>query len=241
MTEKGNILVTGGKGLLASHLKAHFPDGIFVDVEEFDITNYGQMEKFISSAKVRTIIHCAAYTFVPKAEQNPDKLIDINIIGTSNVVKLCVKHGIKLVYISTDYVFDGKKGMYKEDDPVFPVNKYAWSKLGGECAARLYDNSLIIRTTFGPDVFPYEAAFIDQWTSREGVTVMAKKIADLIKKDVKGVFHVGGKRKTVHEYAKALDPSKEIGKRSIKELDVILPTDTSLDISKFRKAIGERS
>lgn len=233
MTEKGNILVTGGKGLLASHLKAHFPDGIFVDVEEFDVTNTIQMEAFLSANNPKTIIHCAAYTFVPKAEQNPDKLIDINIAGTSNVVKLCVKHGIKLIYISTDYVFDGKKGMYKEDDPVFPVNKYAWSKLGGECAVRLYENSLIIRTTFGPDVFPYEAAFTDQWTSREGVTVMAKKIADLIKKDVKGVFHVGGKRKTVYEYAKALDPSKGIGKRSIKELDVILPTDTSLDTGKY--------
>lgn len=226
-------LFTGGKGLLARNLRAHFPDGIFVDIEDFDVTNISQMEDFLSSRKIDTIVHCAAYTFVPRAEQNPEKLIDINIVGTANIVKLCLKHGLKLVYISTDYVFDGKKGMYKEDDPVFPVNKYAWSKLGGECAARLYENSLIIRTTFGPDVFPYEAAFTDQWTSREGVTVMAKKIADLIKKDVKGAFHVGGKRKTVYEYAKALDPSKEIGKRSIKELDVELPVDTSLDTKKY--------
>lgn len=231
--DTGKVLVTGGKGLLARHLKAHFPEAIFVDIEEFDITDISSMDKFLSANMPRTIIHCAAYTFVPRAEQNPDKLIDINISGTANVVKLCVKHGIKLVYISTDYVFDGKKGMYKEDDPVFPVNKYAWSKLGGECAVRLYDNSLIIRTTFGPDVFPYEAAFTDQWTSRESVTVMSKKIADLIKKDVKGVFHVGGKRKTVYDFAKALDPSKEIGKRSIKELDVVLPKDTSLDTVKY--------
>jgi dTDP-4-dehydrorhamnose reductase len=233
MMDASKILVTGGKGLLARHLKAHFPEAIFVDIEEFDITDAAAMDKFLSADMPHTIIHCAAYTFVPRAEQNPDKLIDINIAGTSNIVKLCVKHGIKLVYISTDYVFDGKKGMYKEDDPVFPVNKYAWSKLGGECAVRLYDNSLIIRTTFGPDVFPYEAAFTDQWTSRESVTVMSKKIADLIKKDVKGVFHVGGKRKTVYDFAKALDPSKEIGKRSIKELDVKLPKDTSLDTGKF--------
>lgn len=231
--DKGNILFTGGKGLLAGHLKTHFPDGIFLDIEELDITDADQLDSFLSAAGVKTVVHCAAYTLVPKAEQNPDKLIDINIIGTCNIVKTCIKYGVKLVYISTDYVFDGKKGMYKEDDPVFPVNKYAWSKLGGECAARLYENSLIIRTTFGPDVFQYEAAFTDQWTSREGVTAMAKKIADLIKKDVTGVFHVGGKRKTVYEYAKTLDPSKEIGKRSIKELDVTLPMDTSLDTSKY--------
>ena len=227
------MLFTGGKGLLARNLKVHFSDGILVDIEEFDITDAGQMESFLSANKIDTIVHCAAFTFVPKAEQNPDKLIDINIIGTANVVSLCIKYGIRLIYISTDYVFDGKKGMYKEDDPVFPVNKYAWSKLGGECAVRLYDNSLIIRTTFGPDVFPYEAAFTDQWTSRESVTVMSKKIADLINKDVKGVFHVGGKRKTVFEYAKALDPAKDIKQRSIKELDVKLPKDTSLDTGKY--------
>lgn len=236
--DRSKVLFTGGKGLLATHLKKHFPDGIFVDIEDFDITDHQQMDAFLSSNKVGTIVHCAAFTFVPKAEQNPDKLIDINIVGTANVVKICIKYGIKLVYISTDYVFDGKKGSYKEDDPVFPVNKYAWSKLGGECAVRLYENSLIIRTTFGPDVFPYEAAFIDQWTSREGVTVMSKKISDLIKKEVKGVFHVGGKRKTVFDYAKALDPSKDIKTRSINELDVTLPKDTSLDTTKYDDLMG---
>ncbi|MFA5104268.1 MAG: sugar nucleotide-binding protein [Candidatus Margulisiibacteriota bacterium] len=237
---KEKMLFTGGKGLLATHLKVHFPDGIFVDVEEFDITNPAEMDSFLSAHKVRTIVHCAAYTLVPKAEQNPDKLININIVGTANVVNLCIKYGIKLVYISTDYVFDGKKGMYKEDDPVFPVNKYAWSKLGGECSARLYDNSLIIRTTFGPDIFQYPAAFIDQWTSREGVSVISKKIADLINKDVNGVFHVGGRRKTVFEYAKALDPSKDIKQRSIKELNVILPVDTSLDTTKYASIIDQK-
>ncbi len=236
--DRSKVLFTGGKGLLATHLKKHFPEGVFVDIEDFDITDNRQMDEFLSSNKVGTIVHCAAFTFVPKAEQNPGKLIDINIVGTANVVKICIKHGIKLVYISTDYVFDGKKGSYKEEDPVFPVNKYAWSKLGGECAVRLYENSLIIRTTFGPDVFPYEAAFIDQWTSREGVTVMSKKIADLIKKDVKGVFHVGGKRKTVFDYAKALDPSKSIKTRSINELDVTLPKDTSLDTTKYDDLMG---
>jgi len=236
--DKENMLFTGGKGLLASHLKAHFPKAIFVDIEEFDITDPKQMESFLTQNKISTIVHCAAFTLVPKAEKDPGILIDINIVGTANVAKLCIKHGIKLVYISTDYVFDGERGMYKENDPVFPVNKYAWSKLGGECAVRLYENSLIIRTTFGPDVFPYEAAFVDQWTSREGVTVMSKKIADLIKKDVKGVFHVGGRRKTVFEYAKALDPSKDIKQRSIKELDVKLPKDTSLDTGKYDSLIG---
>lgn len=233
------ILFTGGKGLLASTMKTHFPDAIYVDIEDFDVTNYPQMQSFISQKDINTIVHCAAYTLVSEAEKNVDKLLEVNVIGTANVVKLCMQNNIKMVYISTDYVFDGEKGMYKETDPVLPVNKYAWSKLAGECAVRLYDNSLIIRTTFSPKVFPYEAAFIDQWTSRESVEVIAEKIAKLIKKDAKGVFHVGGKRKTVYELAISLDPSRKIGKRSIKELDVILPRDTSLDTSKYDKFISE--
>ncbi len=229
------ILVTGGKGLLATNLKKHFPKATFVDKDEFDITNYQMMENYLSEKNVKLIIHCAAYTSVAEAEKNIDILLDTNIIGAANVVKICAKNGIKLVYISTDYVFSGDKGLYKEDDPLLPVNKYAWSKLGGECAAHLYENSLIIRTSFGSNPFPYPSAFVDQWTSREKVSVVAKKIAELIKKGATGIFHVGGERKTVYEFAKSIDPSKDIGKRSIKELDVKLPKDTSLDTTKFEK------
>ena len=84
----------------------------------------------------------------------------------------------RLVQISTDYVFNGEKGNYREDDPVFPVNKYAWSKLGGECAVLIYDNSLVVRTSFGPSQFPFEKAFADQWTSRESVGAIAGKIVE---------------------------------------------------------------
>ena len=76
------------------------------------------------------------------------KSIDLNIIGTANVVKICEKYKIKLIYFSTNYIYPGKKGNYKENDPILPINSYAWSKLGGECAVRLYKNSLILRTNF---------------------------------------------------------------------------------------------
>src|SRR5690606_22152297 len=96
-------------------------------------------------------------------EKDPLNGIETNIIGTANVVKLCMKHSLRLIYISTDYVFSGDKGDYKENEPVHPVNKYAWSKLGGECAVRMYDKALIVRTSFGANVFPYDKAFVDQW------------------------------------------------------------------------------
>jgi dTDP-4-dehydrorhamnose reductase len=72
------------------------------------------------------------------------KALEINIVGTANVVKLCMSYGMKLIFIWTDYVFRGERGLYREEDPLHPVNKYAWSKLGGECAVRRYHNSVIM-------------------------------------------------------------------------------------------------
>jgi dTDP-4-dehydrorhamnose reductase len=142
------------------------------------------------------------------------------------------------VYVSTDYVFRGDAGPYAEGDPVMPVNKYAWSKLGGECAVRLYDNALIIRTTFGENAFPYPKAFTDQWTSRLGVAQMAPKIVKAALSSVTGTLHVGGPRRTVYEYAKSLDPAKEIGALSINDINFAVPVDTSLDTGRYDREIG---
>ena len=79
-------------------------------------------------------------------EKNINKSIDLNIIGTANVTKACEKN-IKLIYFSTNYVYPGTRGNYKETDPIFPVNNYAWSKLGGEASVHLYNNSLILRVS----------------------------------------------------------------------------------------------
>jgi len=74
------------------------------------------------------------FTSPPKVDQDPAKALDANIVGTANVVKLAQRYRLKVLYISTDYVFRGDRGNYSEADAVDPVNKYAWSKLGGECA-----------------------------------------------------------------------------------------------------------
>jgi len=237
MFDASTILFTGGSGLLGTALKKRFPLAIFPSENEFNVTEFSKMETFLKGKLVSTIFHGGAFTSPPKIDQDPIKAIEVNIIGTSNMVKLASKITARLIYVSTDYVFKGDKGNYREDDPVFPVNKYAWSKLGGECAVRLYDNSLIIRTTFGPDIFPYENAFIDQWTSRESVSKIAQMIAFLIEKNVTGVVHVGGNRKSVHDYAIGLDPCKEIGKISINDISFKVPVDTSLNTEFYQKLI----
>jgi dTDP-4-dehydrorhamnose reductase len=143
------------------------------------------------------------------------------------------------VYISTDYVFRGDRGRYGEEDELHPVNKYAWSKLGGECAVRLYDNALIIRTSFGPDEFPYPKAFADQWTSRQNVSRAARDILRAVDSSLTGVLHIGGPRRTVLEYARALSPEKNVGSLSVKDAPFAVPADTSLDTARFLREMGE--
>lgn len=240
MADKNKIIFTGGSGLLGTEFQKIRPDIDYPWWEDFNITKYSQMTEYIRSKGCDVIVHAAAFTSPPLIQKDPLEAIEVNIIGTANVVKLAMEFDLRLLYICTDYVFRGDKGLYKEDDAVYPVNKYAWSKLGGECAVRMHDNSLIIRTTFGPNEFPYEKAFVDQWTSRESVSVIAGMIAELIDKDVTGTVHVGGERKTVLEFAKALDPDKEIGELSIKDVGFDVPVDTSLNCDRYKEITGRK-
>jgi len=233
------VLFTGGTGLLGRYIRPLIPRGLFPGHAEFDITNPPNMAAYLDGKTVSTIFHAAALTSPPKINDNPKLALDVNIIGTANLVRVCMERNIKVVYVSTDYVFKGDSGMYKEDDPVFPVNKYAWSKLAGECAVRMYDNSLIIRTSFGETVFPYEKAFVDQWTSRLRVDVLAKKLVKLLESDLTGTVHVGGKRQTVMDYAKSVSPDKAIGSLSLKDVTFVAPKDTSLDTTRYDSKIGE--
>jgi dTDP-4-dehydrorhamnose reductase len=239
--DHSKVIFTGECGLLGTAFKKVTPDLTYPLLEEFDILKYDQMKEYVQTHPFELMVHAAAFTSPPMIDKNPITALDVNIVGTANIVKLCAEFDARLIYICTDYVFKGDKGNYKEDDPVFPVNKYAWSKLGGECAVRLYDKSLIVRTTFGPDVFPYEKAFVDQWTSREGVSVIARKISKLIDTDVLGVIHVCGERKTVFEFAKSLDPSKEIGELSVNDVNFVVPRDTSLNCDRYKELIGKNS
>lgn len=234
------IIFTGGGGLLGSEFRKLRPDILYPARADFDVTRYNQMEAFAASHGCDLVIHAAAFTSPPAVDKDPLKAAEVNIAGTVNVVRLCAKHGARLIYVSTDYVFQGDRGNYAETDAVNPVNKYAWSKLGGECAVRMYDKALIIRTTFGPDRFPYEKAFADQWTSREPASAFARKLAALVDRDVTGVLHVGGPRRTVLDYARSLDPARMIGALSIKDVQFRVPADTSLDCNRFNALFGRQ-
>jgi dTDP-4-dehydrorhamnose reductase len=236
---KSTTIVTGGSGLLGTELRKLAPDLLYPSTADFNVTNYPQMEQYAKANACQQILHAAAFTSPPLVDKDPVKALEVNIVGTANVVKLCAALGARLVYVSTDYVFQGDKGRYSESDAVNPVNKYAWSKLGGECAVRLYEKALIIRTTFGPNRFPYEKAFGDQWTSRQPVSAIATKIAALLDKDAVGIVHVGGERRTVLDYARSLDPARAIGEISVKDVAFRVPVDTSLNCERYNAIVGQ--
>jgi dTDP-4-dehydrorhamnose reductase len=233
MIEPHQILFTGGSGLLGSEVRKLVPDARFPTSTEFDVSDYHQMAGYVRGLDLSLVVHAAAFTSPPRVDKDPLRALNVNILGTANVARLCMVHHLRLIYISTDYVFQGDQGNYREDDPVHPVNKYAWSKLGGECAARMYDRALIVRTSFGPNVFPYEKAFADQWTSRESVGQFARKLVRLFDCDLSGILHVGGPRRTVYEYACSLDPAKEIQKLSVRDVNFSVPVDTSLNCQRY--------
>lgn len=240
MIEQKRILYTGGTGLLGKELQQLMPDAFFPSHTEFDVTDYSQMLEFLQKKEIQVLIHGAAYTSPPRVDKDPMGALETNIIGTANIVKLCFLYGIRLVYLSTDYVFNGEQGNYSEEDSVFPVNKYAWSKLGGECAVRMYDNSLIIRTSFGAIPFPYPKAFVDQFTSRESVKIFAKKLVEILKSDLTGTLHVGGSRQTTYEYAKSLNPHQSIEGLRTTDVNFRIPKDTSLNCKKYNNIFGDK-
>ena len=113
--------------------------------KELNIEEYSSIIRYLKKSKPNYLIHCAALSRPMKIhEKLVNKSIDLNIIGTANVTKACWELGIKLIYFSTCYIYPGFRGSYKETDALLPSNKYAWSKLGGESAVQLYDNSLIL-------------------------------------------------------------------------------------------------
>ena len=227
------IVITGGEGRFAqtlkktkNNLKIFYPNK-----KDLNILDIESIKKYLKKIKPKYLIHAAALSRpMSLHDTNISKSIDLNIIGTCNIVKVCAEHNIKLVYFSTGYVYPGKKGDYKETDGVLPLNNYAWSKLGGECAVTLYKNSLILRITMCEKPFIHKKAFYDINTN----FIFHEDVAKIIPKilDKKGIINVGGKIQSVYRFAKKTN--KEVKKISGKKL---FPLNPSMNISKLKKII----
>ena len=148
------VLITGVQGQLgydaAKVLDARKIEYYAPSQEKMDITNRPAVLEILEKYRPDAVIHCAAYTAVDKAEDEPEKCWDINVDGTRNLAEGCKRIGAKLVYVSTDYVFEGTgEQFYKETDPVNPQNVYGASKLAGELVVKSFlEKFFIVRTSW---------------------------------------------------------------------------------------------
>ncbi len=148
------VLVTGVAGQLGHdvvrELEKRGIPAVGADIGEFDLTNEEATRRFVEEAHPGAVVHCAAYTAVDRAEDEEEKAYAVNVLGSRNIALAAARTGAKLLYVGTDYVFDGdKKGAIDADDPKNPLGVYGKTKLAGEeeCA-RISDKLFILRLSW---------------------------------------------------------------------------------------------
>jgi dTDP-4-dehydrorhamnose reductase len=206
------ILVTGAKGMLGSVLLQCLegqPEVMGVDIEDFDIAEEAAVQKAFRDLRPEFVFHPAAYTDVDGCEANPRKAEGINALGTGNVARACAEIGAALLYVSTDYVFDGQGTRpYREDVPPNPLSVYGLTKLRGEMHVQsCVPRHLIVRSSwlYGPQGKNFVATILKLAKDREELRVvsdqrgsptytrhLAAKLVELMTAQVYGVFHVTG-------------------------------------------------
>jgi|TARA_B100000579_G_scaffold107418_1_gene85514 dTDP-4-dehydrorhamnose reductase len=232
---KGKILVTGGEGRFAKVLKEKnkLLNLHFATKKNCNILKLRSIENIVRKVKPKIIIHCAGLSRPMNIhEKNITKSIDLNIIGTSNITKICSKYKIKLIYFSTGYVYEGKKGNYSEKDPVKPFNNYGLSKLGGECAVAMYKNSLILRITMTEKPFVHKKAYSNLKSNFMFHEDLVKILPKIIKQ--KGILNVGGKSQSVFSFAKKYNSKvKKIKAKKSSNL----PLNQTMNLAKSKKIV----
>src|SRR6056300_1594203 len=202
-TIKKKIVVTCGSKRFEKHLKKVRSSHklFFPNKKELNILKPKSIESYLKAKKADVVIHLAGLSRPMDIHNREiEKSIDLNIIGTANVTKICSKKNVKLIYFSTNYVYPGTKGNYSETDPLLPVNNYAWSKLGGEASVQLYDNSLILRVCMTEKPFVHDKAFANVKTSFMSHEDVSKILFRLLNK--KGILNLGGKSKFIFDFDK---------------------------------------
>jgi dTDP-4-dehydrorhamnose reductase len=217
------ILITGAQGQLGHALQQALQgeDLILKDLPEFDLT-HSDCESHIVAARPSVIVHVGAYTNVDGAEREPERAMAVNVQGTTSVARAAARLDARLIYLSTDYVFDGSKSTpYREEDVPNPLNVYGQSKREGEIAALSgYPNTLVVRTAWlyghaGNNFvktmmrLASEKPFLEVVDDQRGCPTNAEDLAlalkDLLTSELRGICHVTNAGDcTWHELAEAI-------------------------------------
>ena len=214
---RDKIVFTGGSEKFGNVFRTLYTitNIFFPKKKEFNILNIKKMENYLNKVKPKILIHAAALSRPMKIHETAiDKSIKTNIIGTSNIVLLCSKLKIKLIYFSTNYVYPFSKYPQKETNSLLPINNYAWSKLGGESAAQMYKNALILRIFMSEEPFVHKGAFTDVIANFAYHSEVATYIPKIINHT--GILNIGGKTQSIYNFAKTTN--KKVKKISAKKI-----------------------
>lgn len=228
------VLVTGVKGQLGYdvmnelHKRGH--EGIGVDIEEMDITDEASVSSVIKDVNPDVVVHCAAWTAVDAAEdeENIPKVMKVNAEGTENIAKVCKELDCKMIYISTDYVFNGQgERPWQPEDEREPLNVYGQSKYEGELAVQKYlDKYYIVRIAwvFGLNGKNFIKTMVNLGKTHDKLTVvcdqigtptytydLARLLVDMAENDKYGVYHATNEGGYISWYDFTVEIMKQAG------------------------------
>jgi dTDP-4-dehydrorhamnose reductase len=268
------LFITGGSGLLGSKFQYVAGDTHEIittyhknpgeNSVQFDVTNEKDVAEKITSLNPDAVVHAAALTNVDYCEDHPDEAWNINAKGTDNVAKACEKVGSKLVYVSTDFVFDGERGMYREDDETNPLGHYARTKLEGENFLKEHHdlNYAVARVSvlYGWHTRMNFVTWVinelkngneinivtDQYNSPTLADNAAEAMIKIIEMDKTGVYHtVGDERINRFDFAVNIAEVFDLDSsliNPIKSTNFVQkakrPKDSSLNVEKVQKDLG---
>ncbi len=252
------VLVTGVKGQLGydvvNELTVRGHSAVGVDIEDMDITDWTSVERTMQSVKPDAVIHCAAWTAVDAAEDNEEKVRLVNAAGTENIAKECKKLGCKMMYISTDYVFDGQgeKPWLPDCKDYKPLNVYGQTKLEGEFAvAENLEKYFIVRIAwvFGKNGKNFIKTMLNVGQNHDEVRVvndqigtptytydLSRLLVDMIETEKYGYYHAtneGG-------YISWFDFTKEIYRQAGLGTWVVPVTTAEYGLSKAARPFNSR-
>ena len=199
------VLVTGADGQVGRALRSHLPEARYMGHEQLDVRDRNAVDSALRDTDV--VVHLAAMTNVDGCETDPELARSINDVGTRNIAVSAAEHGVRIVYLSTDYVFDGTKtGEYIESDDPAPVNVYGSTKLAGERHVAAQPDNLIVRTSWvfgdGSNFVRKivslarersEIAVVDDQVGRPTAAAdLSRALAALIEVGASGVVHAAG-------------------------------------------------
>ena len=272
------LLITGASGLLGTKLceialrknhevysaySQHRP--LYGAPVKLDILDLKAEQQILDKIKPQGVVHAAALTDVDKCETEKELAWKTNVEATTNLVRLCKEHDAYLVYVSTDYVFDGEKGTYKEMDDPSPINHYGLTKLKGEEAVQALNKYCIARGSviYGSTPATGKTNFAlwlldklrkkeevkiitDQWNSPTLNVSMAEMILQILEKRANGIFHLAGApRLSRYEFAEHLAETFNLDPKYIKPVQsehikwiAKRPKDSSLDVNKAKRTLA---